>query len=48
MRIVHTLSRRGRDTTSTTELPGLLGRPATTLGRWAAGDQPVFESRSWT
>ncbi|MFD4405452.1 NmrA family NAD(P)-binding protein [Nocardia sp. NPDC058499] len=48
MTIVYTLTRLGRNDTSTDQLPELLGRPATTFERWAHDYRPVFEARDWT
>lgn len=48
MAIVYTLTRLGRNDTSTTTLPELLGRPATDMEQWARDYRPVFEHQAWT
>ena len=45
---VYTLTRLGRNDTVTTDLPKLLGRPATPMAEWARDHRRVFDTRAWT
>ncbi|WP_084963890.1 NmrA family NAD(P)-binding protein [Thermoactinospora rubra] len=42
------VSTHGVDIMDRGELPGLLGRPATTFAEWARGYRPRFEARDWS